>query len=182
MFRLPPWKHQLELDLCYCAMSQRGILSECGVCREPGGDPLGHWSCCCCRGASVPPVTVWAGVSVTPGVAPEGSDRKVLLTSGKCEDTGTERQADRYAVLRVAVFLFCSVSLLSSVFHFPGSCRWHVPKIRALYLGCLPLGEWRSLRSFLLFPRLEIAASPAFIPKMQLSYTYIMQQVTLFSV
>lgn len=41
-----------------------GILCECGACREPGGDPLGVWSCHC-KGASVPALTVWGGATVT---------------------------------------------------------------------------------------------------------------------
>lgn len=101
LFSLPPWKHQLELDLCPCAMSQWGVLCECGVCREPGEDPVGDWRCHC-KEASVPAGAVWGDATVTPGMTSEGSERKVPLTSGKCEDTGPEMEADRYAVLRVA--------------------------------------------------------------------------------
>lgn len=32
-------------------------------CGDAHRDPLGHWSCLC-KGASVPAVTLWGGVSV----------------------------------------------------------------------------------------------------------------------
>lgn len=104
------------------------------MCREPGGDSLGVWSCHC-KGASVPAMRVWGGAAVTPGMAPEGSDREVSLTSGKCEDTGPEMEADRNTVLRVAEFScfapFLSLAV-SPIFLVPvgsmslgsGLCTW----------------------------------------------------------
>lgn len=83
MFGVPPWRHQLELFLCYCAVNKllsgtghlrlcygkprvelvrKPSLTLCGVCGEPSGAS--------CKGALIPAVKGSSGGSVTARVTP----------------------------------------------------------------------------------------------------------------